>query len=690
MIVMKQTNWLYPALVGLSLSAFACQAERETAASEPAPGIELSYMDTTADPSNDFYRFVNGGWLDQAEMPADRGRWGSFDELRKQTSSKVLSVLEGAMEGDTYSEGTDQAKAALFYQTAMDTAYLDELGITPIQDDLAKIDNIKSTADLQQFLVEMAPVQRGLFGLSVRADINNSSINAAYLGAGSLGLPERDYYTKDDEESRELQEKYRRHIARMYGFLGFEEAAAEKAAQQIYELEEKMAAARMTKEQRRNPLLRNNPRSVEELQELTPSIDWAAYLEGIGAADADTVIVTDLQYMKSLNDMIVEENVTALKEYLRWSLFNSAASYLSTDIEQANFDFYGKELRGTEEMRPRWERVLDMANWTIGEAIGKLYVDGYFPPEAKATAEEMVNNIKIAFGERIRQLDWMSDSTKDKALEKLSTFRVKIAYPDEWKDYSDLVIKGPEEGGSYAGNMRNVSLWNWERNLKKIGQPVDKEEWFMAPQIVNAYYNPTNNEIVFPAAILQPPFYNYQADPAVNYGGIGAVIGHEISHGFDDQGSRFDAQGNLKNWWTEEDRQRFEALTKKLIAQYDAYEPLEGINVNGQFTLGENIGDLGGLNVAYDGLQRHLDQHGDPGLIDGFTQDQRFFISWGTIWRTKYRDEALKNQINTDPHSPGMYRAVGPAVNMLAFYESFGIDEGDALYRPDSTRVKIW
>jgi len=681
---------IYLIPIGLGLLHAACQPAAVQDAATPTPGIEVAYMDTTADPGNDFFRFANGGWLDRATIPADRGRWGSFDELRKATSAKVLDVLEGAMQGDTYSEGSDQAKAALFYQTAMDTAYLDELGIAPLEGALSKVESIGSLADLQGYLTESAPLQRGLFGLSVRADINNSAVNAAYVGPGSIGLPERDYYTKDDEESKALQEKYRRHIALMYGFLGYDDATAQQAAQQIYDLEKKMAEARMTKEERRNPLLRNNPRSVAELQKLTPAIDWAAYLNSIGAGKADTIIVTDLDYMTALNDVLTEEQLPAVKEYLRWTLFNGAANYLTSDIEQANFDFYGKELRGTEAMRPRWERVLDVANWSMGEAIGKLYVDGYFPPEAKATAEEMVDNIKAAFGERIRQLDWMSESTKDKALEKLSTFRVKIAYPDEWKDYSDLSVKGPEESGSYLENLKSIRLWNWKDDMEKIGEPVDKDEWFMSPQIVNAYYNPTNNEIVFPAAILQPPFYNYQADPAVNYGGIGAVIGHEISHGFDDQGSRFDKDGNLKNWWTDDDRQRFEVLTKQLAAQYDGYEPLEGVHVNGQFTLGENIGDLGGINVAYDGLQRHLAEHGDPGLIDGFTQNQRFFISWATIWRTKYRDEALKNQINTDPHSPGMFRAVGPAVNMLAFYEAFDIDDDDALYRPDSVRVKIW
>lgn len=687
---MIKLQWTYPVPAALLLVLVACQPAEVENTPAPPPGIEVTYMDTTADPGNDFFRFANGGWLDQTTIPADRGRWGSFDELRMATSEKVLDVLQGAMEGDTYSEGSDQAKAALFYQTAMDTAHLDELGIAPLEGELSKVGNIQSLTDLQHYLAEAAPLQRGLFGISVRADINNSAVNAAYLGPGSLGLPDRDYYTKEDEESKELQEKYRRHIALMYGFLGYDAAAAEKAAAQVYELEHQMAEARMTKEERRNPLLRNNPRSVTELQQLMPAVDWSGYLQGIGAGKADTVIVTDLEYMQALNEVLTETQLPAVKEYLRWTLLNGASDFLSTDIEQASFDFYGKELRGTQEMRPRWERVLDVANWSIGEAIGKLYVDGYFPPEAKASAEEMVDNIKAAFGERIKQLDWMSESTKEKALEKLSTFRVKIAYPDNWKDYSQLIITGPGEGGSYLANLKNVRLWNWREDMEKIGEPVDKDEWFMAPQIVNAYYNPTNNEIVFPAAILQPPFYNYQADPAVNYGGIGAVIGHEISHGFDDQGSRYDKDGNLKNWWTDEDRQRFEALTKKLAAQYDAYEPLEGVRVNGQFTLGENIGDLGGINVAFDGLQRHLAQHGNPGPIDGFSQDQRFFISWASIWRTKYRDEALKNQINTDPHSPGMYRAVGPAVNVPAFYEAFDISEGDALYRPESARVKIW
>ncbi len=687
---MNRKHWIALAFLS-TMTLTACQqAGPETTAPLPAPGIDLSNMDTTANPGEDFFRFVNGGWIDQAELPADRGRWGSFDELRKATSEKVLDVLEGAMKGDTYSKGSDQAKAALFYQTAMDTAYLDELGLEPIRSELEKVEAIADRKGLEKYLGASAALgHRAFFGFGVNADPNNSNINAAFIGPGALGLPERDYYTKTDEESKRIQEEYRQHIARMYSFLGYDDNKAAQTAEKIYALEKKMAEARMTKEERRNPLLRNNPRAIDEVQAMMPAIDWKAYFASIGAG-MDTVIISDLAYMESLNKVLGQEELSTLKEYLKWTEFNQAANFLTTDIERANFDFYGKVLRGTEAMRPRWERVLDMANWTIGEAIGKLYVDGYFPPEAKATAEEMVSNIKVAFGERIKKLDWMSEETKKKALEKLATFKVKIAYPDEWKDYSTLSVNGPEEGGSYLGNLMNARRWNWERDISKIGKPVDKTEWFMAPQIVNAYYNPLYNEIVFPAAILQPPFYNYQADAAVNYGGIGAVIGHEISHGFDDQGSRFDAQGNLANWWTEEDRQRFEERAQKLIEQYNEYEPLPEVNVNGRFTLGENIGDLGGINVAYDGLQRHLVQHGNPGLIDGYTPEQRFFLAWGTIWRTKYRDEALKNQINTDPHSPGMYRAEGPVANMPAFYEAFNIQPGDPLYRPDSLRVQIW
>jgi len=682
-------NRFFLLMAGLLGLLSACQPEQS--GQDVPPGIELSNMDTTANPAQDFYQFVNGEWLETTEIPSDRSSWGSFAELRKKTDEKVLGVLEEATGSEEYPEGADQAKAAQFFQTAMDTNYLNELGMEPLTPYLEEIDAISSLDDLQAFMIRNAATANGmLFSFNVRADPNNSAINAAFLSTGELGLPERDYYTEDDEDTRNIQQQYRDHVARMYGFLGVDSTAAQETAQRIFKMEQRMAEAMYTKEQRRDPRLSNNPKSVEEVSQLSPAIDWQAYLDGIGAGSVDTLIVRQPPYLVSMNAILMQEDLNTVKDYMKWTTFNNAANYLSQEIVQANFDFYGKVLRGTEEMRPRRERVLSTANWTIGEAIGKLYVDAHFPPEAKETAVEMVENIKAAFGDRIRQLEWMSDSTKEKALAKLSTFNVKIGYPDEWKDYSDLVVMGPEDGGSYLENMKYVSEWNWKRQLEDIGKPVDKDEWFMAPQIVNAYYNPLYNEIVFPAAILQPPFYDYQADAAVNYGGIGAVIGHEISHGFDDQGSRYDAEGNLKNWWTEEDRRRFEARTQQLVKQYNNYEPLEGVNVNGAFTLGENIGDLGGVNVSYDGLQRHLEEKGNPGPIQGFSQAQRFFISWATIWRGKYRDEALKNQIKTDPHSPGQYRAVGPLANMEAFYAAFDVQPGDKLYRPDSLRVKIW
>ncbi|MEQ9443281.1 MAG: M13 family metallopeptidase [Cyclobacteriaceae bacterium] len=673
------------------LGAAACQSEQDTTEAPETPGIDLAYMDTTVRANEDFYRYVNGNWLDSTEIPGDRGRWGGFDELAKNTSQQTLDVLQAAIQSEAYPDDTDQGKAATFYQVAMDTVYLDNMGIDPLLPEVEEIDRIDSKEALQAYLVEAAPLQNSyFFRLNVSADLNNSDMNALFLSPGSLGLPEREYYLKDDEESQKIQEQYREHLSRMLQFLGIDAAQADAMAERVYALEKQMAQAQMAKEDRRNPLNLNNPTAVADLNKVAPALDWPKYLQEVGISGVDTLIITDVDYLQQLSSIMEQTNLQTLKDYLTWTLVDESASLLTTEMDQANFDFYSKVLRGVETQRPRQERIISMANRTLGEALGKLYVDTYFPPEAKATALEIVENIKAAFGERIQRLDWMSDSTKQKALHKLSTFSVKIGYPDSWKDYGELAIEGQNANGSYLGNMINASAWAWNRDLAKIGEPVDKTEWFMSPQTVNAYYNPRFNEIVFPAAILQPPFYNYQADPAINYGGIGAVIGHEISHGFDDGGSRYDAKGNLTNWWTQEDRTRFEERTQKLIDQYNAYEPLDGVHVNGEFTLGENIGDLGGLNVAYDALQKHLATHGDPGLIDGYTQDQRFFISWATIWRTKYRDETLKTQISTDPHSPGMMRAIGPISNMTAFYDAFEIEESDPLYRPDSTRVYIW
>ena len=667
------------------------QCKNEPAETETQPGLALEYLDTTVNPSQDFYQFVNGKWLDNTEIPADRGRWGSFDELRKNTDENVLKILEKAGESDFSQAGSDQRKAATFFNTAMDTAQINKIGMQPLKPFIEQIANVNSTQTLQKYLADTEPYGGGgFFSFSVFPDLQNSNINAAYVNPGTLGLPERDYYLKDDERSLEIQERYRAHIERMLSFLEIDPEQAAQKAESIYALEKRMAEHMLSKEVKRNISLLYNKRSIDQLEQHAPSVDWVQYLNDLGVADLDSIIVTEPKFMEALDEILNDVPSDQWQDYLTWTALNTSASYLQQDIEEANFEFFGKELQGVEEMRPRWERVLGTTNGVIGEALGQLYVDAYFPPEAKAVAKDLVNNLLVAFGERIGQLDWMSAETKDKALKKLESFNVKIGYPDEWKDYADLEVKSSEEGGSYFENLLEATKYNFYDDLDKIGKVVDKTEWFMSPQVVNAYYNPLFNEIVFPAAILQPPFYNYKADAAINYGGIGAVIGHEISHGFDDMGSRFDAGGNMINWWTDADREKFEALNQKLIDQFDNYKPFPDLAVNGEFTLGENIGDLGGLNVALDGLKMHWDEHGKPEPIDGFSADQRFFMSWATIWRTKMRDEAMRTQIKTDPHSPGLYRAIGAPSNMTAFYDAFDIEEGDPLYRPEEERVKIW
>ena len=673
------------------LLVISCKEEKkQEMAYEEVPGINLEYMDKTVSPADDFFRYVNGKWLDVTDIPADRARWGSFDELRQKTDEDALAILNEAINNPDLDPASDQAKAVYLYQTIMDIASRNAAGITPLKPYLEKIAAIKTKEDVEALIIEMEPTGGiGFYGFGVGSDPKDSNRNVAYLGAGGLGMS-RDYYVEDDSDSREKREKYKKHVARMLQFLGDSEAEANATAEKILAFEIRMATPRLDKVARRNPENRYNPKSISDLKTLVPSIDWSNYLQSIGAKNVDTVIISEIRYFEVLENIFKENNVEDWKHYLRWSALNSAAGMLSEEIETANWEFYGKELRGAKEQRPRDESALQTLNWTVGEALGKLYVEKKFPPEAKARAEKMIANVVKAFENRINKLDWMSAETKQKAIEKLKATNIKIAYPDKWKDYSELEIKSVSDGGSYLQNMLNASAWNYKKDMDKLGKPVDKTEWFMAPQIVNAYFNPAYNEIVFPAAILQPPFYNYTADDAVNYGGIGAVIGHEISHSFDDSGAKYDKDGNLNNWWTEDDKKQFEVLGGKLADQYSAIEVLDSVFINGKFTLGENIGDLGGVNAAYDALQLSFEENGRPEAIDGFTPEQRFFLSWGTIWRTKMRDEALKNRIKTDPHSPGMYRAMQPLRNVDAFYTAFDIKATDNMYLEPENRVKIW
>ncbi|WP_027078321.1 M13 family metallopeptidase [Maribacter antarcticus] len=682
---MKAIYFLATSLVVLA----SCKEQpKATPEIEKIPGIVLANMDTTISPKADFYNYVNGNWMKITEIPDDRTSWGGFSVLRKTTDDDVLKILAIAKESGNYAPDTDQAKALAIFDTKLDSAARNMAGITPIKPVLAAISAVKNLNDLQTILAKNPAVSSPFLNIGAGADLNNSSMNVVYMGANGLGLPDRDFYLDQDEKSIEIREEYKKHISKMLQKLGDTEEEALKAANRILVMETQLAEPKLNKVERRDARNYNNPRSIAQVDAIMSTMDMEKFISDLGITKKfDTLLVTQLRFTEALDTFLKETSIEDVKTLVRWDTFNSAARKLSTDIETANWEFYSKYLRGAKEQRPANERALGTVNGAVGEALGQLYVDAKFPPEAKAKAEKMIANIIEAYKERIAKLDWMGEDTKKKAIEKLDKFTVKIAYPDKWEDYSSMNVSSDK---TYFENMTAVGKWDQLKNYSEIGEPVDKTEWGMSPQTVNAYFNAQNNEIVFPAAILQPPFYNYTADEAVNYGGIGAVIGHEISHAFDDSGARFDAEGNLNNWWTEDDLKAFTERGDALALQYDSVSVLTDVYVNGKFTLGENIGDLGGVLGAYDGLQKYYEENGRPENIDGFTPEQRFFMSWATAFRVKSRDEALRTQIKTDPHSPGMVRATQPLLNVQAFYDAFGIVEGDKMYLVPEKRVQIW
>lgn len=649
-------------------------------------GINLSYMDKSVRPQDDFFSYVNGNWVKTTQIPSDKSSWGSFNALRENVDDASLDILNKIL-SEKYPEGSEGQKIQNLYASFMDTNKRNAEGLAPIKGDLAKIDAIKNLNDLQKYLLEGTKFgDNSFYGWGVRADMKDSKMNAVYLGGPDLGLG-RDYYQKDNEANAKTLAEYQNYVGQLFGVLGYKNSA--QTAQNVVAFEKQLAKYLLTLEQNRDANLRYNPKKVSELSDLVKNIDLAKYLTGAGV-NTDKVIIGELKYYQNMDQFLTQKNLPLLKDYLKYHVINGNASNLDQNLEQIRFDFYSKYLQGQKEQRPMDKRGLSLVNGVLGEAFGKLYVEKYFTPEAKQQMETYIDYLLKSFKTHINNLDWMSATTKVKAQEKLSKFSVKIAYPDKWKDYSQLKVSSPEQGATLYSNLQNVAAWQYQRSLEKVGKPVDKTEWGMTPQTVNAYYNGSNNEIVFPAAILQPPFYNPKADAAVNFGGIGAVIGHEISHGFDDSGSRFDGDGNLNNWWTDEDRKNFDAKVGQLAAQYNAYEPVKGSFVNGKFTSGENIGDLGGVAVAYDALQMYLKDHGNPGPISGFTQDQRFFMSWATVWRTKSTDQHMVNQVKTDPHSPGYFRAFGPLVNQDSFIKAFDIKPGDKMYKAPQDRIKIW
>jgi putative endopeptidase len=648
-------------------------------------GIDKSNFDTSVRPQDDFYRHVNGGWLKAAEIPADRPADGAFYKLRDEAEENLKAIIEETAKAENPA-GSEARKIADLYNSFLDEERAERLGVEPVREELAAVEAIADKADLPRAFGALA--RRGVggpFATFVMQDAKKSDTMIVYVNQAGLGLPDESYYR--DEKYAKIREEYVKHIEKTFEIAGLPDP--EGSARRIMALETRLAASHLDRVKNRDRDLTYHKKTVGELQEMTPSFDWAAYGDALKAPGhlIDEVVVRQPDYLVAMARAVDEVPLDDWKLKLKWGVLRSAAPYLNAAMADENFRFYSQVLNGVPEQRPRWKRGVSLVEGALGEALGKLYVERHFPPEAKARMQELVRNLVEAYRESITNLDWMSEETKSKALAKLDKFTPKIGYPDKWRDYSGLEIKADD----LLGNVRRSDAFDLDYNLSKLGKPVDRDEWRMTPQTVNAYYNSTMNEIVFPAAILQPPFFDLNADDAVNYGGIGAVIGHEIGHGFDDQGSKSDGDGNLVNWWTESDRKEFEKRTGMLIAQYSAFEPeqLPGEKVNGALTVGENIGDLGGLTIAYKAYRRSLDGKEAP-VIDGLTGPQRFFVGYAQIWRAKFRDAALRQRLATDPHSPGEFRCNGPLSNFEEFYRTFDVKEGDKLYLPPEKRVSIW
>ena len=652
---------------------------------EKVPALDPVNMDLSFQPCTDFYRYANGTWLKRNPIPPEFSRWGSFQMLAEKNTLVLRGILEEAAR-NAAAKGTNSQKIGDFYFTGMDTVSIEALGWKPIDGDLKRIAAIKDIAGVQE---ELAGFQLkgvgGVFGLFANQDQKNSTQVVAHLGQGGLGLPDRDYYVSDDPKLKQNREAYVAYITAMFKLLGDEEGDAAIGAKTVLAFETRLAKASFTRVERRDPEKNYNKMTQEQLAAMAPDLNWNRFFVGVGLTIPGDVIVGQPPFFKEVSAMLKDVPLKDWKTYLRWRLVNAAANALSSAFVNESFRFNGTILTGTKELQPRWKRISQVTNGTMGEALGELYVARAFSPQAKARAKEMVNNLLASMKEHIQALDWMDETTRAAALKKLSTFNVKIGYPDKWRDYSGLTI----DRTSHLENLRRAAEFNFRYNMSRIGKPVDPTEWGMTPPTVNAYYSATRNEIVFPAGILQPPFFNPDADDAVNYGGMGAVIGHEISHGFDDQGSKYDADGNLKMWWTPETRKKFEERTALVVRQFDNYVAIDSLHVNGKLTLGENIGDFAGLSIAYTALEKSL--AGKPKqMLDGFTPQQRFFLAWAQIWRTNSTPEALRLQVRTDPHSPARFRTNGPLSNIPAFYEAFGCAEGSSMVRPQEVRPKIW
>ena len=670
------------------IAAFATAAEapKVAAASAPISGIDMKYLDPAVRPQDDLYAHVNGKWIREVEIPADRSSWGAGSMLRESTKAQIRSIIENAQADKSAKAGSNNQKIGDLYASFMDEKKLNALGYKPLSGELTTIRALNDKKNVAALIARLS--QMGVttpYELGIMQDARESTRYAVYIGQSGLSLPDRDYYLKkEDAKLSDVRAKYQKHVEQMLAMTGHKDAPAAAAA--IVAFETELAQAQWTNVELRDIKRQYNKVDLAKLNAMTPGHDWAPWMAAAGVTGkADYVIAMQPSYLLGVSKAIEKADLATLKSYFEWQLVRSYAPYLSAPFAQANFEFYGTTVTGAKEISPRWKRGGDIVETSLGEALGKRYVELHFPAERKVRMEQLVGNLMVAFKQSIDTLDWMSPATKKEAQAKLALFVPKIGYPDKWLDYGPLAIKR----GDLVGNVMRARAFGYQRDINKLGEPIDRAEWGMTPQTVNAYYNPLMNEIVFPAAILQPPYFDMRADDAVNYGGIGAVIGHEIGHGFDDEGSTFDGNGNLREWWSKDDSAGFKTRTSMLVKQYGAYEPLAGYPVNGELTLGENIGDNSGLAIAYKAYKLSLGGKPAP-VIDGLTGDQRFYMGWAQVWRSKYREQALIVQIMSDPHSPSQYRGNGTLMNQPGFYEAFGVKEGDKMYLPPKSRVSIW
>ncbi|HEX8028622.1 MAG TPA: M13-type metalloendopeptidase [Vicinamibacterales bacterium] len=673
-------------LAAVCLTTVACMkpAEPPAATTPLKSGLDPASFDRSIRPQDDLFKHVNGAWLARTDIPADKATYGAFDILFDKAQADLKAIVENAGASTTKTPGSDAQKIGDFYASFMNEARAEELGLAPLKAELDAIDALETRTDVAKHFARFFKLNliNPIVGY-VEGDAQEPGKDILYVYQGGLGLPDRDYYLKNDDKLKEYREKYAGFVSNILGQAG--DAAAAKSAREIFVLETRLARAHWTNVENRDAVKTYNKVAVADLPKQFPGFDWAAWTTELGLANVPTIVVSQPSYLKTLAATVNELPVNAWKPYLKASLLNGFAPYLNRQFVDAEFGFYTTTLRGVKEQQPRWKRAVNVLNGNLGEMLGKLYVEKHFKPEAKARMEALVANLREAYKIGIGTLEWMGPETRKQAQEKLARFTPKIGYPNKWRDYSKLEIKNDD----LVGNLMRAYANENSFQLAKAGQPIDPEQWGMTPQTINAYYNPVRNEIVFPAAILQPPFFNLDADDAANYGGIGAIIGHEMGHGFDDQGRRFDATGALRDWWTKADESEYLKRAKILVDQYNQFEPLPDLHVNGELTLGENLADLTGLVIAHRAYELSLKGATAP-TIDGIPADQRFYFGWGQSWMAKERDESLRQQVLTNVHSPEMYRANGPIRNIPEFYAAFGVKEGDKLFLPPDRRVKIW